>query len=74
MFFLFLTNFLIHHDSGDANAHVANDVEFVVEEILDAAFTVLWSKNIWWGFRLCHTALVSVGRGSGRSFIFAGTV
>lgn len=66
MCIFFIIRFLIHHDSGDANAHVADDVEFVVEEILDAAFTILQIKNIWWGFGW----LVSTAMGSGRSLIF----
>lgn len=57
--FFLLNLFPNHHDSGDANAHVANDVEFAVEEILDAAFTILQSNNTWWGFRW----LVSTGMG-----------
>lgn len=30
-----------HHDPSDADANVANDVEFTVEEILDSCLTVL---------------------------------
>lgn len=52
--------FQTHHDSGNADAHVANDVEFVVEEILDATFTILQCNNIWW----------EQGWGSGRSLMF----
>ena len=31
-----------HHDTSDADAHVADDVEFAVEEFFDAHLTVLW--------------------------------
>lgn len=36
---------LTHHDSSNANAHVSNDVEFTVEELLDACLTVLQTKD-----------------------------
>lgn len=40
-FQLFFLKILTHHDSSDADAHIPNDVEFAVEEVLDACFTVL---------------------------------
>lgn len=36
---------LTHHYSSDADAHVPNDVEFTVEELLDACLTVLHTKD-----------------------------
>lgn len=39
---------LTHHDSSDADAHVPDDVEFAVEEVLDACLTVLRDKEHWW--------------------------
>lgn len=36
---------LTHHDSSDADAHVPDDVEFAVEEVLDACLTVLRDKD-----------------------------
>lgn len=35
---------LTHHDTSDANAHIPNDVKFVIKEVLDLRFTVLQSK------------------------------
>lgn len=37
---------LTHHDACDADAHVPNDVEFVIKEVLDAWFTVLQSMQV----------------------------
>lgn len=39
-------NFLdqTYHDSSYADAHIPNDVEFAVEEVLNACFTVLQTK------------------------------
>lgn len=37
---------LTHHDACDADAHIPDDVEFVVKEVLDARFTVLQSKSM----------------------------
>lgn len=37
---------LTHHDACDADAHIADDVEFVVKEVLDARLTVLQSKSM----------------------------
>lgn len=36
---------LTHHDSSDPDAHVPYDVEFTVEEVLDAHLTVLQTKD-----------------------------
>lgn len=41
VFSSFFSKSLTHHDSSDADAHIPNDVEFVVEEFLDARFAVL---------------------------------
>lgn len=41
----FSTPILTHHDSGNADAHVPNDVEFTVEEVLDACLTVLHTRD-----------------------------
>lgn len=35
---------LTHHDTSDADAHIPNDVKFVIKEVLDLRFTVLQSK------------------------------
>lgn len=35
---------LTHHDASDADAHIPDDVKFVIKEVLDLWFTVLQSK------------------------------
>lgn len=37
---------LTHHDASDADAHVPDDVEFMIKEVLDPQFTVLQSKSM----------------------------
>lgn len=39
------SNLLTHHDAGDADAYVANDVEFTVEEVFYSWLTVLLSTD-----------------------------
>ena len=36
---------MTHHDSSDADAHISNDVEFSVEELLNACLTVLHTED-----------------------------
>lgn len=42
---VFHSSLQTHHDSSNADAHIPNDVELTVEEVLDACLTVLQTKN-----------------------------
>lgn len=44
---------LTHHDSSNADANVPNDVEFIVEEILDAGLTILQNGEEMSGVSQC---------------------